>query len=113
MRAILEEVSADSAVTLIYRAGHVDDLVFKHELDVLEDRRGVRIHYLTGSRRDHTGPRDPDGPLGAAVIRRLVPDVASLEVYLCGPGGMMTAAARTVRSLGVPVDRIHRERFDD
>ena len=111
LRAILEEVSSESSVTLLYRAARHADLVFKRELDVLAERRGVRIEYIVGSRRDRDRGRRP-GPLSAAAIDRLVPDVASREVYLCGPTGMMTEVGAAIESLGVPARRIHRERFD-
>lgn len=111
LRAILEEVSSESSVTLLYRAARHADLVFKRELDVLAERRGVRIEYIVGSRRDRDRGRRP-GPLSAAAIDRLVPDVASREVYLCGPAGMMTEVGAAIESLGVPARRIHRERFD-
>ncbi len=111
LRAILEEVSSESSVTLLYRAARHADLVFKRELDVLAERRGVRIEYIVGSRRDRDRGRRP-GPLSAAAIDRLVPDVASREVYLCGPTGMMTEVGAAIESLGVPAGRIHRERFD-
>jgi predicted ferric reductase len=111
LRAILEEVSNESSVTLLYRAARHADLVFKRELDVLAERRGVRVEYIVGTRRDHDRGRRP-APLSAAAIDRLVPDVASREVYLCGPTGMMTEVGAAIESLGVPPGRIHRERFD-
>ena len=111
LRAILEEVSGESSVTLLYRAARHADVVFRRELDALAERRGVRIEYLVGSRRDRDRVRRP-GPLSAAAIDRLVPDVASREVYLCGPTGMMTEVGAAIESLGVPPERIHRERFD-
>ena len=47
------------------------------------------------------------------IIRRLVPDVAGRDVYLCGPSGMTDSATRHLRQTGVPTrpgdDRIaHR-----
>jgi len=109
LRAIMEERAAAGPVTLLYRVRDRADLVFKGELDAIADRTGARVHYLVGARRagDHAGP------LGPTTIARLVPDVAAHEVYLCGPAGMMAAAAASVHVLGVPPDRIHQERFFD
>lgn len=109
LRAILEELSAAAPVTLLYRVRDEADLVFKRELDLLAQRSGTLVHYLVGPR-----PKgDPGGPLDAATIARLVPDTAAREVYLCGPSGLMTTAAESVRALGVPDHRIHQERFFD
>ena len=96
-------------MTLLYRVRDRADLVFKRELDLLAERTGARIHYLVGGRRFG----DAQGPLSPATIDRLVPNVASHEVYICGPNGLMTAAAASVMALGVPTDRIHQERFFD
>ena len=109
LRALLEEFSSSVPVTLLYRARRPVDLVFKREMDVLAERRGARVLYLVGSRT--TG--DPNLGLAPEAVRRLVPDVAAHEVYLCGPNAFMDAATATARSLGVPAARIHQERFFD
>jgi predicted ferric reductase len=110
LRALLEELSATADVVLLYRARSAADLVFRAELDVLAERRGAIVRYLIGSRRDQPSGIDP---LGARSIATLVPDIAERDVFLCGPNGMMQAVTATVMGLGVPPDRVHRERFDD
>jgi len=110
LRALLEELSATAHVVLLYRARSAADLVFRTELDLLAERRGVEVRYLTGSRRDQPAGADP---LGSRSIEALVPDVAERDVFLCGPNAMMQSVAATVVGLGVPPDRVHRERFDD
>jgi predicted ferric reductase len=109
LRALLEEFSARIPVTLLYRARHPVDLVFKRELDALAERRGVRVLYLVGSR----GDRRTDVALRPASMQRLVPDVAACEVYVCGPAEFMDTTSATVHGLGVPMGRIHQERFFD
>jgi predicted ferric reductase len=109
LRALLEEFSASLPVTLIYRARRPVDLVFKHELDVLAERRGARVLYLVGSR--HRG--DADASLRPQDLRQLVPDLAAHELYVCGPDRFMTAVAAVATAGGVPVARIHHERFID
>lgn len=108
LRALLEELSAEADVVLLYRVRSAADLVFRTELDLLAERRGVTVRYLIGSRGDLRGD-----PLGSRSIAGMVPDVAERDVYLCGPNSMMEAVATTVLGLGVPPGRIHRERFDD
>ena len=110
LRALLEEFSASADVVLLYRARSASDLVFRTELDLLAERRGVTVHYLIGSRRDLLAAGDPLAPRSIAAA---VPDVAARDVYLCGPNSMMEAVATTVVGLGVPPGRVHRERFDD
>ena len=109
LRAILEELAGRIPVTLLYRARHPDDVVFKSELDVLAETPNVVVHYQVGSRRSW-GAFDPLSP---AALERAVPDIAEREIYLCGPSGLMSAAEESVRALGVPAGRIHQERFFD
>ena len=107
MRALLESTAAAPGdLTLLYRASAPDDLVFRAELDLIAAQRGARVEYLVGRRADLG--RDP---LGRESIRALVPDIATHDVYLCGPDGMMTAVEAELRALGVPRARLHAERF--
>lgn len=115
LRALVEELPhAPGDATLIYRAHEARDLVFRHELDELADRRGLRVFYVLG-------PRIPGRtswlPVGAAhltdtdALRELVPDVAEHDVYLCGADAWTAAARAAVLDAGVPVEHVHLERF--
>jgi len=42
-------------------------------------------------------------------VKRLVPDVADREVFVCGSPGLAATAARSMRSLGVAARHIHQE----
>jgi predicted ferric reductase len=109
LRALLEELSATTPVTLLYRVRRPVDLIFKRELDLLAERRGARVLYLVGSRSSG----DPATSMRPELVRRLAPEVAGSEVYICGPDSLMADASASVRALGVPADRIHVERFFD
>jgi len=109
IRALLEALpAAPGAITLLYRAGSWDEAVFRDELDALARLRGATIHYLIGRRRTRDLPHDP---LEIGGIRRLVPDVAERDVYICGPIGMIDTLRRRLRTMGVPAEQIHAERF--
>lgn len=108
LRALIEELRAKrDRLLLIYRARSWEDVVFKDELEQLvRDRRGA-IHYIIGRR----GAQLPVDPLSAQTIRRLVPDVESRDVFICGPAGMMERLDVILRSLGLSQEQIHFERF--
>ena len=107
MRALLESLAAvPGDLTLLYRASDADELVFRSELDLLAQHRGAVVHYLVGRRADLGYD-----PLAAERIRALAPDIAEHDVYVCGPDGMMDAATAALRTLGLPSDRLHAERF--
>lgn len=108
IRALFETLPGRGAdVILLYRGSQGDDLVLYRELEQIAHQRGFGLYPLIG-------PRDgPEGdPLSSEHIRRLVPDIAGRDVYLCGPAGMTEAADRHLRRAGVPRRRIHTEAFE-
>jgi predicted ferric reductase len=114
LRALFESLDGDPGdVTLLYRASTPEHVVFRDELDEIASRRGFEVRYLTGPRAagDWVVPADSVA-LDAVSIRRLVPDVIDRDCFLCGPGGLETAAIEALRTCGVPAHRIHTEQFD-
>jgi predicted ferric reductase len=108
IRALLESIpAAPGAITLLYRARNPEDLVLAEEIDEIARARGARVHFLVGRRRAST---DADH-LSLAHLRRLVPDLAAHEVWLCGPDGLAAQIVRTLRRAGIPSRRIHHESF--
>jgi predicted ferric reductase len=109
LRALVEALPGKPGdLTLLYRARHQKHVIFRKELDTLAERRGVRIHYLIGRRGSIDLPYDP---LDVDGIERLVPDIANHDVYICGPNEMMDRLTENLLDLGVPLGRIHAERF--
>ena len=94
-------------VTLIYRASAEQDIVFRDELDAIAAARGAKVYYLVGSRAEIGGD-----PLSARMLRSLVPGLDGQEAYVCGPAGMISAAAEALRAAGVPRRQIHVELFE-
>ena len=108
IRALLEDLPGDPGdITLVYRALHEDDVILRSELDELASRRGVEVHYVLG---DHRGPGAQE-LLSAAHLQRLVPDIATRDVYVCGPPAMADATGASLRRAGVPRRQVITERF--
>lgn len=105
IRALLEEMEGD--LVLLYRVNHEDELVFRTELDDLARRRSIRVEYIIGDYRD---PAFRDS-LSSRHLRRLVPDVARREIYVCGPSAMMQVVAKSAQKSGVTPERIHFDAF--
>jgi len=99
--------SLPGEVTLVYRASSEADLVFRPELDAIAAARHATVRYVTGARADLG-----EYPLSADGLRRLVPGVAAMDVYVCGPPGMTEAAVTALAGAGVPRRRIHFESFE-
>ncbi|MES5818596.1 ferredoxin reductase family protein [Streptomyces sp. RG80] len=101
IRALLEELHGHAVV--IYRVAADRDAVLYEELRELAHAKGAELHLVTG-------PPVPD-KLAPAELRRLVPDIADRDVFLCGPPPMMNAVLATLRELDVPKAQTHFERF--
>jgi predicted ferric reductase len=107
LRALFESLpGGGGSAVLLYRASTPSELPLYQELAEIARQRGFGLFPLVGSR--HT---EPD-PLSAAELRRLVPDLAERDVYLCGPPGLVQAARRGLHRAKVPRRRIHIESFD-
>lgn len=115
LRALLEDFDQSPGdVTLLYRARTLEDLVLRSEVDAIARRTGARVFHLLGPRlpgRSSWLPASAAGLSDAEALRRLVPDIAEHDVYLCGANAWMEAARAAARACGVPATRIHQERF--
>jgi len=107
LRAVLEDCTADQAPVMIVRVRHESDFVHRSEVEHLLKVRGGTLYLLAGPRR-WFGDGDPFRP---DMLRAAVPDVDERHVYVCGPESLERAIEKSVRSCGVPQDRIHVERF--
>ena len=104
IRSMLEEEPAGNVVVL-YRVRSESDAVLIGEVRALVEERGGTLHLLTGRTSEGASPFEPDG------LRALVPDIASRDVYVCGPPAMTSAVLDALRALKVPARQVHSERF--
>jgi predicted ferric reductase len=103
LRALLEDLPADSDVVVIVRASTVADVPHRAEIAALVKHRRGRLHELIGSRHKVR--------LTARTFGHFVPDIAERDVYICGPAGFADEVMAAARKLGVPDDQIHTESF--
>lgn len=106
VRAVLETLPRGAIV--LYRARTERDLIFKAELDRLASYRKARMIYLVGPRTDPALAH----VLTAPGLRKLVPDIASRDVYVCGPRGLAETVTATLLDLRVPLKQIHLDPFE-
>jgi predicted ferric reductase len=106
LRALFETLpAAPGELTLLYRAGAEQDLLFRRELTAIAEARGARLQFLVGRRSEVGDPIQP------TVLRNLVPGLAGHDVYVCGPEAFMEQAVTALRQARVPRNRIHHESF--
>ena len=104
IRALLEDMPGGPGdIAVVYRALRDEDVILRAELDELARRRGAEVHYVVG---DHGG-----GLLSPGHLRRLVPDIAERDVYVCGPPAMTEALRASLDRSGVPRRQVFTERF--
>lgn len=105
IRALLEDMPGGPGdIDVIYRALSERDVILRSELEQLAERRGTRVHYVLG---DHRAGE----LLTAEHLRRLVPDIAARDVYVCGPPAMAEATRESLLAAAVPRRQIVMERF--
>lgn len=107
LRTLFETLpAAPGDLTLLYRARTAEELALRGELESIAAGRGARLVYVLndadGTRTDVTA----DG------LRRMLPDIAAHDVYLCGPHGLALASYDALRGAGVPASRVHYESFE-
>jgi ferredoxin-NADP reductase len=85
------------------RASRAEELVLREEVASLVEQRGGRLVELVGSRREVR--------LDTRALKRLVPDIRTRDLFVCGPEGFSAGVVASARRLAVPEDRIHHETF--
>lgn len=103
LRALLEDLPARTDVVVVVRASSVEDLVHRAEVLALVRARRGRLHEVVGPR--HKVRFD------ARALRRIIPDIAQRDVYVCGPEGFSEHVIDAARRLGAAPDQIHAEVF--
>ena len=98
-------------VVLFYGNERVEDIVFRDELERLKTALHLDVHHVL-----EKPPPDWDGMSGFItdeIIARHLPEQgrADFEYYICGPEPLIDAAEHALISQGMPLDRLHSERF--
>lgn len=109
IRPLLEEFAKlGRDVLLLYGSRKGSEIIFKGELDALQQKYKYPSYYIISDDQFWPGER---GRIDAQKIKRLVPDIADREVYICGPTLMMESLVRSLESMGVKREDIHYEEF--
>lgn len=102
IRALAEELDSDGRdVVVLHRASTADELALGEEFG---GALGDRYIPLVGRRKELGYD-----PLGHRNVLRLVPDIGTREVFLCGPPGLTGTVVRTCRRLRIPPESVHYE----
>ena len=105
----------DERFFLFYGSRATPEILFRGALENLKDRYLGRLsvfHVLSQERQDVDVLNGRlDGEKLPLLLRRVLGGVGVDAAYLCGPEGMIEAAAGALAAAGVPAERVHIERF--
>jgi ferredoxin-NADP reductase len=93
---------------LIYGNRTIGDIALAAELTALGKKIAMPIYNVLSEQKGYKGET---GFVDGEKIKRLVPDVKSRDVYICGPPPMMKSLIAELTAMGVPPAQIHYERF--
>lgn len=116
VRSLAESLAAEpDDVTVVYRVNDKSDAALLHELEEICQRRGHRLHLLSGPRGKKSGWL-PDTMMKGdkpdyLVLLDTVPHVLESDVYICGPSGWANEVVQSLKKIGLPHDQLHVEEF--
>ncbi len=119
MMGILKSVLVNepkSKVTLLYCSRHEDHIIFKKELDQLEEKYPDTlkvIHNLSQPTSAWTGLK---GRLTNEILSGFVKAAEEeadyeTEYFICGPEGILETSMDLLSSLNIPKEKIHKESY--
>jgi predicted ferric reductase len=93
---------------MLYGNKTATDIILRKEVDTLASQFGYPLHHVLSDSKDSGFLT---GYINKELITKVVPDVASRDVYLCGPPPMMAGVRKTLAELHVPKRQVHFEKF--
>jgi predicted ferric reductase len=95
---------------LLYAAKTPDRFVFRRELDALRSHLRLDVVLVASAPpASWTGER---GRITSELLDRVLPsDLREWQFLVCGPPAFVDAALRSLGGVGIPVERVHAERF--
>lgn len=109
IRGLVEQMSKKQKnMVLLYANRSEEDIVFKNELENFSKQGSLKIVNVLSSQPGYAGET---GFVDEEKLKRLVPDLNTREIYLCGPPPMMNGLIRILKALGVQGRRLHFEKF--
>lgn len=116
--SILKSVLAfenNSSVALLYGNREEQDIIFKSQLDQLEQKYPKRlqvIHTLSGNAENWNGRKGRiDERLIDSLLKEKSDNLEACSFFICGPSGLISDTQNLLQKRGVPESQIKREFF--
>ncbi|WP_281646921.1 hybrid-cluster NAD(P)-dependent oxidoreductase [Parendozoicomonas sp. Alg238-R29] len=101
----LLDTCTDADIRFIHSARSEADIVYRRELEMLDEQHAFFNHS--------TVLDDRDGWLNLEKLQQLVPDLHSRTLYICGSPVYIEAVREMAKSAGFNMDNFHHEIFND
>jgi ferredoxin-NADP reductase len=98
----------DTDIVLIYGNRSEQDIVFKDELEKMQNEKFKIVHTLEKPSKQWKGLR---GFINEAMIKREIPDYFERIFYICGPPIMIKVMSEILARIGISSDEIKTETF--
>lgn len=107
----LRERQDQREFTLIYGTPDVEHTPFREDLKVLSSELNLKVVHVYENPPE--GWDGEEGFIDGGVLKRNIPEEHhQCEYFVCGPPPMMDAAESKLTEWGVPVHKVHSERFN-
>lgn len=108
----LFDMAPDVDIHFLHFARTADDLIFAHELRLMERQMpGFRCSFVCSRSPPDGSWSGPTGRISPELLAEIVPDLSDRSVYLCGPVPFMETARGIVEQLGFDMARFKQESF--
>ena len=114
-KSVLKE-ETQSLVSLIYANRSEESIIFKKQLDELQQQYADRLQVIHVLEQKPFSWECPTGLLKPELLKELLKQLpqwgtAQTEYFMCGPEGMMVNVEETLKELAIPKELVHRESF--
>ncbi len=105
------ENKLDKEITLFYANKTISRIVFKKELDEVDNKNG-RIRVVDVLSQEESAPIGSEtGRINMEIIQKYLGEVASKQFYLVGPPSFVEAMEQLLKDLHIPKNNIIKESF--
>ncbi|HSE29478.1 MAG TPA: ferric reductase-like transmembrane domain-containing protein [Candidatus Saccharimonadales bacterium] len=111
IRSLIEERVKNNQkqdAVLVYASRNLKEIALKTEIEHLCSQAKIKLINVLSEEPTYNGEK---GYVDAAILERLVPDIKSRDVFICGPPVMVDKIYPALEQLRVPKQLIHAERF--
>src|SRR5579871_134344 len=113
IKKILKEEPSNKMV-LVYQNHHEDDIIFKRQLEAIEQRNSSRfkwINFLSKPEQKEHHPQKLNNFLLEKIVEENISKEKKAFFYLCGPLSFMRMAQFTLKWMGFDDEHIKKENF--